>query len=223
MLSDASKSALQNVSKKIDRLRTEVIAELETAKVRATKNGRLNEALAIKDAMEKLSSTLNYSFASNSPWNSGSIAKPFGGNVETKANGLVLWGSGSGPVQNVTAIFPKPLAVGEKIKGELIVSSDWCGFALGASRSGREFHAFYTNAGKSVLWKHVGKDRSEVAVDIPVAIPVSEKVPFSLFRPEENKTVVTIGDSSYTFLDESRQGYWGLTTYAGGRIEITIE
>jgi len=223
VFSSPSKAALLAASRKIDRLRNEIVAELENQLRTATKNGRLDEALAIKDEIAKLSSQLSYNFSANTPWSRSSIWTPFGGKVETKFNSLRLQGPGTGPTQNAVAVFSEPLGVGETRKGKLLVDDDWCGFALGANRGANEFYAFYTHLEKSTLWKHSGKDRKEVAVDIPVTIPVAEPVSFSLFRPDKRKIILSVGASSYTHLDESEKGYWGIMTYAGRTAEITLD
>lgn len=223
VFSPPSKAALLEASKKIDNLRNEIIAELENQLARANKNGRLAEAFAIEDEISKLSSQLSYSFSGNKPWSRGAIWTPFGGKVEKKFNSIRLQGPGTGPTQNAVAVFSKPLGVGETIKGKLVVDNDWCGFALGATRGADEFNAFYTHLEKSELWKHTGKDRKQMVVDIPVKIPKAEPVSFSLFRPDKRKIILSVGASSYTLLDESEKGYWGIMTYAGRTAEITLD
>ena len=104
-LSSSSKSALNNAAQKIDRLRDEILADLQNHLVRATKNGRLDEALALKEEIRQLSLRLNYSSSSNVPWVSGSVSKPFGGKVELKFPNVSLQGPGTGPTQNAVAIF----------------------------------------------------------------------------------------------------------------------
>jgi hypothetical protein len=223
VFSPSSKAALLDASRKIDRLRNEITAELENQLTRATKNGRLDEALAIKDEIAQLASQLSYSLSTNAPWSRSSIWKPLGGKTATEFNSFSLQGPGTGPTENAVAVFSKPLRVGETLRGTLTVDNDWSGFALGATRGANEFYAFYTHFDKSAVWKHSGKERREVAVDIPVKIPVAEPVSFSLFRPDKRKIILTVGDSSYTFFDESEGGYWGITTYAGRKAEVTLE
>lgn len=222
-------------SKKIKMENDKLIISIKKALEIATKSGNFDEAMAIKTALDKavnggyINEILNppaQDLLGKPSWNfiESSIALPLGGKVIITNGTYSLVGPGNGDMRNAVAIFPNTLNIGESISGIIITNRKWCGFALGANKTGSEFSSVYNDAhGETKVFRHKGTTR-QLSESLPGKLDIMINGPanYTLLRKSKTEWILKVGDSEFPFQDTNGNDYFGITSYDGGKVDITF-
>lgn len=229
--------AKSEYGKKIKAENDRLIAILKKSLEIATKAGKFDDAISIKTALDKAQSgeylammitpPIDDLLSDNPPIsriNEKTIKLPMGGSVAVSDGKITLTGPGIGDVRNAAAILPMQIGVGKTVSGDIITGGKWCGFALASNLDGTVFVSLYGEGnGTSSIFRHSGLTR---VVDVigtnQIVIPAAGTAKYSISRVTKTNWIITVQDSKYTIVDPRGNDYFGIMSYDGGKVSLTI-